>query len=155
MGTHPIFESDFDCLTEMDDANLEIARPVHPLPDEIANLSLDETVCKYCGISYLIHREVARLQDQVQKLQAEIESSAEERENARAILELNDKYKIENEKLRNELDRLTSERKQLSSDNSQLRGEKAELGKKVGRMQIVQRENGKQRADLLRNFVTQ
>ncbi len=53
------------------------------------------------------------------------------------------------------MDRLTSERKQLSSDNSQLRGEKAELGKKVGRMQIVQRENGKQRAALLRNFVTQ
>ena len=93
------FESQSLIGLEMDDANLEIARPVHPLPDEIANLSLDETVCKYCGISYLIHREVARLQDQVQKLQAEIESSAEERENARAILELNDKYKIENGKI--------------------------------------------------------
>ncbi len=24
-------------------------------------LAEDETVCKYCGISYLIHREVSRL----------------------------------------------------------------------------------------------
>ena len=96
MPIQDAFESKSLIVLEMDDAKLEIARPVHPLPDEIANLSLDETVCKYCGISYLIHREVARLQDQVQKLQAEIESSAEERENARAILELNNKYKIDN-----------------------------------------------------------
>ena len=49
--------------------SIDFIKPEHPLPDEITKLSLDETVCKYCGISYLIHREVAKLQDQVAKLE--------------------------------------------------------------------------------------
>ena len=34
----------------------------HALPAEIQALPDDETVCKFCGVSYLIHREVKRLQ---------------------------------------------------------------------------------------------
>ena len=32
------------------------------LPEAIQSLPEDETVCKFCGVSYLIHREVKRLQ---------------------------------------------------------------------------------------------
>ena len=44
-----------------DTEKVVIERPQHPLPDEINQLSEEETQCKFCGISYLIHREVARL----------------------------------------------------------------------------------------------
>ena len=37
----------------------------HPLPEEIQKLDRDETVCQFCGVSYLIHREVKALEDQV------------------------------------------------------------------------------------------
>eukprot|EP00056_Hartaetosiga_gracilis_P006038 m.92469 g.92469 ORF g.92469 m.92469 type:complete len:81 (+) comp12357_c1_seq1:134-376(+) len=33
-----------------------------PLPDGLEGLSHEDTVCKFCGVSYLIHREVKRLQ---------------------------------------------------------------------------------------------
>ena len=46
---------------------LEITRPEHPLPDELENLDESETVCKFCGISYLIHREVAKMKDELEK----------------------------------------------------------------------------------------
>ena len=45
--------------------SVEITRPVHPLPDELEKMSEEETVCSFCGISYLIHREVARLKDEL------------------------------------------------------------------------------------------
>ena len=48
---------------------LEIKRPEHPLPDELEKLDESETVCKFCGISYLIHREVAKLKDELEKTQ--------------------------------------------------------------------------------------
>lgn len=34
----------------------------HPLPKELQLMSENETVCKFCGISYLIHRQVKALQ---------------------------------------------------------------------------------------------
>ena len=37
----------------------------HPLPEEIQAMPQDDTVCKFCGVSYLIHREVKRLEDKV------------------------------------------------------------------------------------------
>ena len=45
--------------------SVEIMRPEHPLPDAIEKMNEDETVCSFCGISYLIHREVARLKGMI------------------------------------------------------------------------------------------
>ena len=39
--------------------------PVHPLPDEIQQMGTDDTVCKFCGVSYLIHREIKKLEDRI------------------------------------------------------------------------------------------
>lgn len=39
--------------------------PVHPLPEEIQNMGTADTVCKFCGVSYLIHREIKKLEDRI------------------------------------------------------------------------------------------
>jgi hypothetical protein len=40
-------------------------RPMHPLPDDILKMKRDETVCKFCGVSYLIHSEIKALEDKI------------------------------------------------------------------------------------------
>uniref|UniRef100_UPI00398F878D uncharacterized protein lekr1 isoform X2 n=1 Tax=Pristiophorus japonicus TaxID=55135 RepID=UPI00398F878D len=47
--------------------------PVHPLPEEIQQMPQDETVCKYCGVSYLIHREFKLMEEKVKAMEAEME----------------------------------------------------------------------------------
>ena len=34
--------------------------PEKELPEEIQNLPLEETKCRFCGVSYLVHHEVAK-----------------------------------------------------------------------------------------------
>ena len=40
-------------------------RTLHPLPDDILKMKRDETVCKFCGVSYLIHSEIKALEDKI------------------------------------------------------------------------------------------
>jgi len=40
--------------------------PVYPLPPEIQTMNKDETVCQFCGVSYLIHREIKKLEDRIE-----------------------------------------------------------------------------------------
>lgn len=47
--------------------------PQHPLPEEIQNLPRDDTVCHYCGVSYLIHREIKMLEEKLQRMEEELE----------------------------------------------------------------------------------
>ncbi len=51
--------------TKMDDA-FDIHLPIYPLPNEILKMEHAETICKYCGISYLIHSEVKKLKEKIQ-----------------------------------------------------------------------------------------
>lgn len=46
-------------------SNIERLPLEHPLPDEIQEMTRDDTVCKFCGVSYLIHHEVKRLEKEV------------------------------------------------------------------------------------------
>lgn len=39
--------------------------PKFPLPDEILKMDKDETVCQFCGVSYLIHTEIKKLEDRI------------------------------------------------------------------------------------------
>lgn len=39
--------------------------PQFPLPDEILKMEKDETVCQFCGVSYLIHNEIKKLEDRI------------------------------------------------------------------------------------------
>nr|DBA26114.1 TPA: hypothetical protein GDO54_010412 [Pyxicephalus adspersus] len=57
--------------------------PMHPLPEEIQLMPRDETVCKYCGVSYLILHEFKILEDKVKALEKELQfyQTSVEREN--------------------------------------------------------------------------
>ncbi|KAF5401417.1 hypothetical protein PHET_05412 [Paragonimus heterotremus] len=46
-------------------------RPKFPLPEELRNLSRYQTVCQYCGVSYLVLSEIKRLEDCLTKLQTQ------------------------------------------------------------------------------------
>ncbi|XP_022090002.1 leucine-, glutamate- and lysine-rich protein 1-like [Acanthaster planci] len=62
----------------------------HPLPEEIRKMERDETVCQFCGVSYLIHREVKALEDQLKKVHEELtryEGSEEREQQLREDLE--------------------------------------------------------------------
>ena len=66
------------------DDKLEVVHPVHPLPDEIRQMKRDETVCKYCGVSYLIHNEIKLLENRLKAAEAELTNlrGREDREKA-------------------------------------------------------------------------
>ncbi|XP_033919674.1 protein LEKR1 [Melopsittacus undulatus] len=46
--------------------------PVYTLPEEIRKMSRDETVCKYCGVSYLILHEFKVMEEKVKAMEKEI-----------------------------------------------------------------------------------
>ena len=39
--------------------------PKYPLPSEILEMDNGETVCQFCGVSYLIHTEIKKLEEQI------------------------------------------------------------------------------------------
>jgi hypothetical protein len=47
----------------------EIVSASNPLPPEIEQMPEEETCCKFCGVSYLIHREVTRLKSLLQNFE--------------------------------------------------------------------------------------
>ncbi|XP_065655924.1 girdin isoform X5 [Hydra vulgaris] len=51
----------------------KVYQPEHPLPDSIKNMSRCETVCQFCGISYLIHSEIKMLQSELEEHKREVE----------------------------------------------------------------------------------
>ncbi|XP_029648770.1 leucine-, glutamate- and lysine-rich protein 1-like [Octopus sinensis] len=62
--------------------HLERYSPQHPLPESIQKMEVSETVCHYCGMSYLIHREIKALEDKILRLELELKKcrDAEQRE---------------------------------------------------------------------------
>ena len=47
--------------------------PQHPLPPEIGSMPRDDTVCKFCGVSYLIHNEIKKLEEELKEALDKIE----------------------------------------------------------------------------------
>jgi hypothetical protein len=46
-------------------SSFEKHTPVYPLPNEILTMSRDETICQFCGVSYLIHNEIKKLEERI------------------------------------------------------------------------------------------
>ncbi|KAM6259494.1 protein LEKR1 isoform 3-T3 [Spheniscus humboldti] len=68
----PVTSSSFpDPAAEFREA-MEQHIPIHALPEEIQKMSRDETVCKYCGVSYLILHEFKVMEEKVKAMEKEI-----------------------------------------------------------------------------------
>merc|ERR1712126_79057 len=106
---------------------LEIKRPEHPLPDELEKLDESETVCKFCGISYLIHREVAKLKDELEKTQQKMKEMEDLVTNAErykselsSVTVLYDKLKDDTESERTKFEQLQKSKRELHQKYSDL-----------------------------------
>ncbi|XP_026169126.1 trichohyalin-like [Mastacembelus armatus] len=65
--------------------------PLYPLPDEIKKMERSETVCCYCGVSYLIFNEFHQLNIQLAQQEAELQElreTAQREKTQREALEL-------------------------------------------------------------------
>lgn len=85
----------------------DFIKPEHPLPKEIQEMKRDETVCQFCGVSYLIHNEIKKLEDEIVRLKNELQrfEGYDERE-----AELKTKLKAEKEKYSNSKNELDQEK---------------------------------------------
>jgi hypothetical protein len=75
--------------------HLERYTPQFPLPVDITNMSRQDTVCQFCGVSYLIHNEIKALEAKCQKLEADLEYYA-----GMSSREENLEQKLQNERTR-------------------------------------------------------
>ena len=130
---------------------LERYNPINPLPDEIRTLPVDETVCKFCGVSYLIHNEIKKLEHELESVRAQLEG----------YLEMKDKFssvEAENRELRENLERsrelgvkqakvidqLTGDLNEKSRQLEAVSGDYATLSEKFeGQVALVKKQAGK------------
>ena len=75
-------------------------KPEKELPDEIKSLPREETKCKFCGVSYLVHHEVKKLECDLERVQSELIKYHDEKEQLKEIPNLHSKLK----ELRTEVD---------------------------------------------------
>eukprot|EP00055_Hartaetosiga_balthica_P015603 m.93270 g.93270 ORF g.93270 m.93270 type:complete len:608 (+) comp8909_c0_seq1:135-1958(+) len=59
----------------------------------LEGLSHEDTVCKFCGVSYLIHREVKRLQDRAQYLETQLKEFKDDAAKAREYKSQSEEWK--------------------------------------------------------------
>ncbi|CAF1140819.1 unnamed protein product [Didymodactylos carnosus] len=100
--------------------------PRFPLPDEIQNMNRNETVCQFCGVSYLIHNEIKALEAKCQKLETELAYYAGITSREQAL-----EQTIQNQRLKNnELEILLAVKdQQLNEKNNQIQLLTTELQK--------------------------
>ncbi|XP_030009031.1 trichohyalin [Sphaeramia orbicularis] len=73
-------------------------RPIYPLPDDIKKMQRSETVCSYCGVSYLIFHEFHQLHTQLAQLEAELQDLKDTAQREKAQREALELGRIEWEK---------------------------------------------------------
>nr|XP_058947399.1 golgin subfamily A member 6-like protein 22 [Pocillopora verrucosa] len=74
--------------------------PEHPLPTEIREMPKDDTVCQFCGVSYLIHSEMKALEERVKEAERKMQYYVES-------VEREEKLKVKVASMEEESDKLS------------------------------------------------
>lgn len=74
--------------------------PEHPLPTEIQEMPKDDTVCQFCGVSYLIHSEMKALEERVKEAERKMQYYVES-------VEREEKLKVKVASMEEESDKLS------------------------------------------------
>ncbi|XP_060068576.1 myosin-4-like [Ylistrum balloti] len=88
--------------------------PQHPLPEGIRKMEHDDTICKYCGVSYLIHNEIKAMEEKLKKTLAEME-------HYRGSVEREKQLQVDYERLMGETKELREHSKEMDNIISSLR----------------------------------
>ncbi|XP_019134516.2 trichohyalin isoform X2 [Larimichthys crocea] len=101
--------------------------PVHPLPEEIKKMERSETVCRYCGVSYLIFHEFHQLNTRVAQLEAELQELRETAQREKAWREALELGRLEWERaLRMEVQRQAEEKEKSTREELEERSKDTE-----------------------------
>nr|VZI51159.1 unnamed protein product [Spirometra erinaceieuropaei] len=98
-------------------------RPRFPLPDELLALDRMETVCQYCGVSYLILSEFKSMEEKVFELSKNLDEMKEKEEHFLRMRTDFERVKSENLLCRDEIERLTEKTENLIKINHDLDSE--------------------------------
>ena len=74
--------------------------PEHPLPTKIQEMPKDDTVCQFCGVSYLIHSEMKALEERVKEAERKMQYYVES-------VEREEKLKVKVASMEEESDKLS------------------------------------------------
>ncbi|XP_039864542.1 leucine-, glutamate- and lysine-rich protein 1 isoform X1 [Simochromis diagramma] len=116
-----------DQEVEEKDISADLHSPlIYPLPEEIQKMERTETVCCYCGVSYLIFHEFHQLRTQLTQLEAELQDLRETAQKEKAQREALELGRLEWERaLRLEMQRQAEVRERNTREELEERNQNA------------------------------
>ncbi|XP_052036362.1 protein LEKR1 [Apodemus sylvaticus] len=119
--------------------------PMHALPEEIQKMSPEETVCKYCGVSYLILHEFKAMEEKLKAVQEEmrfyqggVEREKRLQEKLQSLRQEFEQYKTDNESKK---ERVQDASMQLKKQQNEFQRVQKELGHLQLELKIKQKQS--------------
>ncbi|XP_034355311.1 protein LEKR1 [Arvicanthis niloticus] len=119
--------------------------PMHALPEEIQKMSPEETVCKYCGVSYLILHEFKAMEEKLKAVQEEmkfyqgsVEREKRLQEKLQSLSQEFEQYRTDHE---SKQERVQDASMQLKKQQNQLQRVQKELNHLQLELKIKQKQS--------------